>query len=59
MFWWKTLQRKIDSFPLWFYDWREGKPFDIGKAAKPCCFKNIYIKKLPAEWESNKKAWIT
>jgi hypothetical protein len=22
-FWWKTLQRKVNSFPLWFYDWRD------------------------------------
>nr|XP_006818922.1 PREDICTED: tigger transposable element-derived protein 6-like [Saccoglossus kowalevskii] len=35
------------------------KPFVIGKAAKPRCFKNIDPKTLPVYWNSNKKAWMT
>jgi len=31
----------------------------IEKAAKPRCFKNIDVEKLPVSWYSNKKAWIT
>ena len=31
----------------------------IGKAAKPRCFRNLDIRKLPVEWRSNKKAWMT
>jgi hypothetical protein len=43
MFWWKTLQRKVDSFPLWFYEWRDALPLVIAKATKPLCFKNVDI----------------
>lgn len=35
------------------------KPLVIGKAAKPRCFKNMDISKLPVTWRSNKKAWMT
>ncbi|KAF0740487.1 tigger transposable element-derived protein 6-like, partial [Aphis craccivora] len=35
------------------------KPLVIGKAAKPRCFKNIDVEKLPVSWYSNKKAWMT
>jgi hypothetical protein len=35
------------------------KPLVIGKAAKPWCFQNLDIRKLPVEWRSNKKAWMT
>ena len=35
------------------------KPLVIGKAAKPRCFRNMDIRKLPVEWRSNKKAWMT
>jgi len=35
------------------------KPLVIDKAAKPRCFRNLDIQKLPVEWRSNKKAWIT
>ncbi|GBL94689.1 Tigger transposable element-derived protein 4 [Araneus ventricosus] len=31
----------------------------IGKAAKPRCFKNLDVQKLPVIWKSNKKAWMT
>jgi hypothetical protein len=29
-----------------------------GKSLKPCCFKNIYIKKLPVKYYAYKKAWM-
>lgn len=35
------------------------KPMVIGKAAKPRCFKNLYLDKLPVIWKNNKKAWNT
>jgi len=35
------------------------KPLVIRKAAKPRCFKNINVEKLPVSWYSNKKAWMT
>jgi hypothetical protein len=35
------------------------KPLVIGRAAKPRCFKNIDNQKLPVDWKSNKKAWMT
>ncbi|CAF3816564.1 unnamed protein product [Rotaria sordida] len=34
------------------------KPVVIGKYAKPRCFKNIDIKKLPVQWFSNRSAWM-
>jgi hypothetical protein len=35
------------------------KPLVIGKSAKPRFFKNLDLKKLPVEWTSNSKAWMT
>jgi hypothetical protein len=35
------------------------KPLVIGKAAKPQYFRNTDIRKLPVEWRSDKKAWMT
>jgi hypothetical protein len=35
------------------------KPFVIGKAAKPRCFKNLKINNLPVICRNNKKAWMT
>jgi hypothetical protein len=31
----------------------------LGRAARPRCFKNIDLKKLPVQWCSNKTAWMT
>jgi hypothetical protein len=31
------------------------KPLMIGKVAKPRCFRNVDIRKLPAEWRSDIK----
>ena len=31
--------------------------FVLGKAANPCCFKNV--KSLPMQYDSNTKAWMT
>lgn len=35
------------------------KPLVIGKSKKPRCFAGAYVDKLPIEWVSNKKAWMT
>nr|CAI5857987.1 unnamed protein product [Callosobruchus analis] len=34
-------------------------PLIIGKSKNPRCFEGSHINKLPLEWESNKKAWMT
>lgn len=34
-------------------------PLVIGKSKNPRCFKGAHIDKLPLEWVSNKKAWMT
>lgn len=34
-------------------------PLVIGKSKNPRCFKGAHIEKLPLEWVSNKKAWMT
>ena len=34
------------------------KPLVISKTAKPRCFRNLDIWKLPVEWRYNKKAWM-
>lgn len=34
-------------------------PLVIGKSKNPRCFKGAQIQKLPLEWVSNKKAWMT
>ncbi len=31
----------------------------IGKAAKHRCFKGMDLRRLPVEWRSNRKAWMT
>ena len=35
------------------------KPFVIGKAKRPRCFKNVNVNGLPITWKANKKAWMT
>lgn len=35
------------------------KPFVIGKALNPRCFKNVKHSSLPVKWAANKKAWMT
>jgi len=35
------------------------KPLVIGKSKKPRCFAGAHVDKLPIEWVSNKKAWMT
>ena len=64
---WKVKSVRVENCAkkdwLFFYvvlyqvKWRN--PLLIGKAAKPRCFWNLDIRKLPVEWRSNKKAWMT
>uniref|UniRef100_H3A4H9 HTH CENPB-type domain-containing protein n=1 Tax=Latimeria chalumnae TaxID=7897 RepID=H3A4H9_LATCH len=35
------------------------KPWVIGKAQRPRCFRNLDLTKLPVTWRHNKKAWMT
>lgn len=35
------------------------KPFVIGKAEKPRCFRNLEKGNLPVTWRANRKAWMT
>jgi hypothetical protein len=35
------------------------KPLVMGKAAKPRCFRKMDIWKLPVDWRSDKKTWMT
>jgi len=59
----KCLGGKLCKARLFFYvvlcqvKWK--KTLVIGKAAKPRCFRNLDIQKLPIEGRSNKKAWMT
>lgn len=34
-------------------------PLIIGKSRNPRCFKGSHVNKLPIDWYSNKKAWLT
>jgi hypothetical protein len=47
-----------ESLTVFLCDFMTGeieKPLVIGRVAKPRCFKNIDINKLPVDWKSNKK----
>lgn len=35
------------------------KPMIIGKSEKPRCFKHVDLRKLPVNWQSNKRSWMT
>lgn len=35
------------------------EPLIIGKSKNPRCFKGAHVDKLPLQWVSNKKAWMT
>jgi hypothetical protein len=55
----KLCKERLTVFFCGFMTGEIEKPLVIGRAAKPRCFKNIDIKKLPVDWKSNKKAWMT
>lgn len=55
----KLCKERLTVFLCSFMSGKMEKPLVIGKAAKPRCFKNMDIWKLPIEWRSNKKAWMT
>jgi hypothetical protein len=54
----KFSKERLTVFLYGFMTGEKKKPLITENAAKPC-FKNIYIKKLPVEWESKKKAGMT
>jgi hypothetical protein len=51
--------KRLTVFLCGFMTGEIANPLVIGRFAKPRCFKNIDIKKLPVDWKSNKKAWMT
>jgi hypothetical protein len=55
----KLCKERLTVFLCGFISGEMEKPLVIGKAAKPRCFRNLDIRKLPVEWRSNKKAWMT
>jgi hypothetical protein len=55
----KLCKERLTVFLCGFMTGEIEKPLVFGRAAKPRCFKNIDIKKLPVDWKSNKKAWMT
>ena len=55
----KLRKERLTVFLRGFMSGEMEEPLVIGKAAKPRCFRNLGIQKLPVEWRSNKKAWMT
>jgi hypothetical protein len=51
-------RNKVNVYFLQFYEIAQ-KPLNIRKAAKQRWFKNFVIKKLPSDWRSNKRPWLT
>ena len=55
----KLCKERLTVFLYGFMSGEMEKPLVIDKAAKPRCFRNLDIRKLPVKWRSNKKAWMT
>lgn len=55
----KLCKKRLTVFLCGFVSGEMEKALVIGKAAKPRCFRNMDIQKLPVEWRSDKKAWMT
>ena len=52
----KLCKDRLTVFLCGFISGEMEKPLVIGKAAKPRCFRNLDIRKLPVEWRSN-RSW--
>ena len=55
----KLCKERLTIFLCGFMSGEMEKPLLIGKAAKQRYFRNLDIRKIPVEWRTNKKAWIT
>ncbi|KAJ4433108.1 hypothetical protein ANN_15365 [Periplaneta americana] len=55
----KFCKERLTVFLCGFMTGEMEKPLVIGKTSKPRCFKNVDVKKLPVEWRSNKRVWMT
>src|SRR5215469_16579214 len=55
----KVCKERLTVFLCGFMSGETEKTLVIGKAAKPRCFRNLDLRKLPVEWRANKKAWVT
>ena len=55
----KLCKERLTVFLCGFMSGEMEKTLVIGKAAKPQCFRNPVVRKLPVEWRSNKKARMT
>lgn len=55
----KLSEERLTNFVCGYMDDQFEEPIVIGKAENPRYFKNIDKKKLPVEWDFNKKAWMT
>lgn len=53
----KLCKERLTVFLCGFMSGEMEKPLVIGKAAR--CFKNMDLQKLPVEWRSNRKSWMT
>lgn len=55
----KTAKQRITILFCVNMEGEKEEPLIIGKSKNPRCFKGAHIDKLPLEWVSNKKAWMT
>src|SRR5215469_232985 len=55
----KLCKERLTVFLCGFMSGETEKPLVIGKSAKPRCFRNQDLRKLPVEWRANKKTWVT
>lgn len=55
----KTAKQRITILFCANMEGEKEEPLIIGKSKNPRCFKGAHIDKLPLEWVSNKKAWMT
>lgn len=55
----KTAKQRITILFCANMEGEKEEPLIIGKSKNPRCFKGAHIDKLPLQWVSNKKAWMT
>lgn len=55
----KTSKQRITILFCVNMEGEKEEPLIIGRSKNPRCFKGAHIDKLPLQWVSNKKAWMT
>lgn len=55
----KSAKQRVTILFCSSMDGEKETPLVIGKSKNPRCFKGAHVDKLPLEWVSNKKAWMT